>query len=85
MAPAHSKGPDRLRRVGVLVAATTRAICATVATVDSTAPATQAARRSGDAFARDPIAPMVAVLEMKPEIAPASGKPNRAPNSRTAT
>jgi hypothetical protein len=38
-----------------------------------------------DFIARDPIAPMVAVLEMNPEIAPASGNPKRAPKRRTAT
>ena len=64
MPPARSRVPDKLNSVGMLVAATTRAICATVATVDKTAPATQAASRSGDFFARDPIAPIVAVLEM---------------------
>ena len=74
-----------LNRVGILVAATTSAICAIVATVDNTAPATQAARRSVDVRARDPIARIVAVLEIKPEMAPASGRPYFAPNRRIAT
>ena len=68
----------------MLVAARTRAIWTIVATVDKTAPATAAARISGVFAALAPMAPIVAVLEMKPEARPAIGSPNRAPSMRTA-
>ena len=68
-----------------LVAATTAAIWTTVATVERTAPATAAERTSGVFTALAPMAPIVAILEMKPDIRPAIGRPNRAPSVRTTT
>ncbi len=47
----------------------------TVATDDSTAPATAGFINAGSSFARVPMAPMVALLETKPEARPASGSP----------
>ncbi len=69
----------------MLVAASTRHIWMTVATVESAAPATAALMTSGLFRTRAPIAPMVAALEMKPDARPAIGSPNRAPSSRTRT
>ena len=45
-----------------------------VATVESAAPATAALMTSGLFRARAPMAPIVAVLEMKPDARPAIGK-----------
>ena len=68
----------------MLVAARTSAIWTIVAIVDNTAPATAAARTSGVFATRAPIAPIVAVLEMKPDARPAMGSPNRAPSGRSS-
>ncbi len=70
--------------VATLVAASTSAICTIVAIVESTAAATAAGRIARLAAAREPIAPMVAVLETKPEASPAIGSPALAPSRRTA-
>ena len=59
----------------MLVAAIRMASCTTVATDDSTAPATAGFINAGSSFARVPMAPMVALLETKPEARPASGRP----------
>src|ERR1035437_8261324 len=67
-----------------LVAPRTIAICAIVAIVDSTAPATADVMTSAVALPRAPIAAIVAVLEMKPDASPAMGSPNLVPSKRTA-
>ena len=53
-----------------------------VATVESAAPATAAVMMPGFFRTRVPMAPMVAVLEMKPDASPAIGRPKRAPSRR---
>ena len=53
--------------------------CTIVATVDNTAADTADRRRAGVCRANSPIAPMAAVLETKPAINPASGRPKRLP------
>ena len=63
----------------MLVAARTIAIWTIVAIVDNTAAATAAARTSVVFAARAAIAPIVAVLEMKPDARPAIGRPNTGP------
>ena len=66
----------------MLVAASTRDISTMVATVESAAPATAAVMMPGVFRTRVPMAPIVAVLEMKPDAKPAIGRPKRAPSSR---
>jgi hypothetical protein len=51
-------------------------VAARTTIVDNTALATAAVRASFDFAARAPIAPIVAVLEIKPEARPAMGSPN---------
>src|ERR1019366_2408411 len=55
-----------------------------VATVEKMAPAAAGQRRPGAWAARAPMAAMVAVLEMKPDAKPATGRPKRVPASLTA-
>src|SRR5271165_4890545 len=56
-----------------------------VATVEKAAPATAALMLAGSLAARPAIAPIVAVLETKPDARPAMGSPKRAPSARVAT
>ena len=72
------------RSVSGEVAPTTMLSCTTVATVERTAPATAGVSSEGCWRTREPIAPMVAELETKPEAKPASGSPRRGPSMRTA-
>ena len=55
-----------------------------VDSVDSTAPATAGRSSSGARKARSPMAPMVAMLDTKPDAKPATGRPKRGPSRRSA-
>ena len=53
--------------------------------MEKAAPATAAVMLAGSLAARPAIAPIVAVLETKPDARPAMGSPKRAPSARVAT
>src|SRR6185436_4206586 len=78
--PDSTSDGTSIASVGMLTRPTTIVSCTTVATDDAAAPATAPPRSSGRAFAREPIAPIVAVLETNP----ASARPILAPSARTA-
>src|SRR5262249_25540809 len=82
--PASASGIASATSTLMLTAASSRASCTTVATVDSTAPAAAGLSRLGVSFTRLAIAPMVAELETNPEANPDTGRPKRTPIRRTA-
>ena len=84
-APAQSNGTSRTCSADRLVAASTAKSCAMVATVESVAPAVAAPSNSGALRARAPIAPIVAVLETKPDAKPEMARPPLAPSRRIET
>ena len=82
--PPQASGTASTRNVARSVTASTAAICTKVATVESTAAATADRRSAGRLRACEPITPMVATLDTKPESNPASGRPTRLPASRSS-
>src|SRR5579864_2230469 len=82
--PERNSGFANARHVPTLVTSRTIAICNTVATLASTAAEVAALAKAGSRLARWPMAPIMAVAEIKPLTKPARARPNREPKARRA-